>query len=112
MSKMFKERKNLAAKLSSITDHDYNLNDKQQAELLQIVRSVNEKGNKAIEDLCSRGDQILSSECNPHREVWCQDVIKRLEYERGQKKNGMHMYVIFAWRMGTSNGIITRLYCI
>ena len=112
VSKMSKEHKNLAVKLSSITDHDYNLNDKQHAELLQIVCSVNEKGNKAIEKLCSRGDQILSSECNPLREVWRQDVIERLEYERDQKKNGMYMYVFFAWRMGTSNGIIALVYCI
>ena len=79
MSKLSKERKNLAAKLSTVTHLDYDLNDEQHAELLEIVRSVNQKGSVTIEELCSKGDQLLSNECNPLREVWRQDVIERLE---------------------------------
>jgi hypothetical protein len=82
--------------LSSVTDIEYNLN-KQHAELLEIVRSVNHKGSKAIEELCSRGDQLISSECNPLREVWRQDVVERIEYERDQRKNGMCNNMLFVW---------------
>ena len=90
VSKLSKERKNLTTELSHVRDFDYNLNDKQHtAELLEIVRSVNQKGSHVIEELCSKGDQVLSNECNPLREVWLQDVIERLEYERDQRKNGM-----------------------
>ena len=56
VSKLSKERKNLAAKLSSVSSLDYDLNDKQHSELLEIVLSVNEKGSKVIDELCSRGD--------------------------------------------------------
>lgn len=88
MSKLSKERKNLAAKLSSVTHLDYDLNDKQHTELIEIVHSMNRKGSVTIEELCSKGDQLLSNECNPLREVWHRDVIERLEYERDQRKNG------------------------
>lgn len=88
VSKLSKERKNFAAKLLSITHLDYDLNDKQHAEILEIVRSVNRRGSAVIEELCSKGDQLLSNECNPLREVWRQDVIERLEYERDQRKTG------------------------
>ena len=78
----------MAAKLSSITDFEYDLSDKQHVKLTEIVRSVN-KGSKAIEELSSRGDQLISSECNPLREVWCQNVVERLEYECDQWQNSM-----------------------
>ena len=77
-SKLSKERKNLAAKLSAVTHLDYDLNDKQHAELFEIVRSVNQKGSVTIK-LCSQGDQLLSDECNALREVWHQDIIERIE---------------------------------
>ena len=81
---MSKERKNLAAKLSSVVSLDYNLNDKQHTELLQIVRTVNHQGSKAIDELCSRGDKLLGEESNPLRDdVWHQD---QLEYEKDQRK--------------------------
>ena len=85
---MSKERKNLAAKLSSVVSLDYNLNDKQHTQL-QIVRTVNHHGSKAIDELCSRGDQLLGEESNPLRDVWHQDVLERLEYEKDQRKAGM-----------------------
>lgn len=91
ISKLSKERKNLSAKLSSVVNLDYNLSDKQHAELLEIVRSVNCQGSKAIDELCSKGDTLLGEENNPLREVWYQDVIERLEYEKDQTKSGtMH----------------------
>ena len=86
VSKLSKERKNLAAKLSSVSSLDYDLNDKQHSELLEIVRSVNDKGSKVIDELCSRGYQLLGNDDNPLREVWHQDVMERLEYEKDQRK--------------------------
>ena len=85
---MSKERKNLAAKLSSVTNFDYDVGDKQHAELLEIVRTISRDGNKAIDELCSKGDQLLGEDNNPLREVWHQDVIERLEYEKDQRKAG------------------------
>ena len=67
---------------------NYNLSDKQHSELLQIVRTVNRQGSKAIDELCSRGDQLLGEENNPLRDVWHQDVVERLEYEKDQRKAG------------------------
>ena len=59
ISKVSKERKNLVAKLSSVVSLDYNLNDKQHTELLQIVHTVNRQGSKAIDELCSGKKAIL-----------------------------------------------------
>ena len=64
MSKLSKKSKNLAANLSSVTHLDYDLNDKQHVELLEIACSTNEKGSVIIEELCSKGDQLPSNECN------------------------------------------------
>jgi hypothetical protein len=96
ISKVAKERKNLAAKLSSVVNLDYNLSDKQHAELLQIVRTVNRQGSKAVDELCSRGDQLLGEENNPLRDVWHQDVVERLEYEKNQHTAGaVHQHAYF-----------------
>ena len=60
---MSKEQKNLAARLCSVTDHDYDL---KHTELLEIVRSVNQKSSTAIEELCSKEDPtsvILFRKC-------------------------------------------------
>ena len=96
ISKVSKERKNLAAKLPSVMNLDYNLNDKQHSELLQIVRTVNRQGSKAIDELCCRGDQLLGEENNPLRDVWHQDVVERLEYEKDQHKAGaVHQHAYF-----------------
>lgn len=62
VSKLSKERKNLAAKLSSVTHLDCDLNDKQHVELLEIVRSVNQSGGAITEELRSKGNQLLSDE--------------------------------------------------
>ena len=88
ISKVSKERKNIAAKLSSVVSFDYHVSDKQHAELLQIVCTVNRQGSKAIDELCSRGDQLLGEEDNPLREVWYQDVVERLVYEKDQREAG------------------------
>lgn len=46
------------------------------------------KGKEVINELCGRGDSLLSIDCNPLREAWKQDVIERLQYTRDQTKNG------------------------
>ena len=89
VARVTKERKSLAAKLSAVAHFEYDVSDKQHEELLELVRSVSENGNKAIEELCTRGDQLLGQECNPLKEVWQQDVTERLQYEKDQKKSGM-----------------------
>ena len=76
----------MAAKLAKVEHFDVHVNDKQHTELLELVRSVNTNGNKAIEELCSEGDRVLGDN-NPLRDVWYQDVIERFEYERDQKKS-------------------------
>lgn len=81
----------LAAKLSKVEEFDYNLNDKQHAELLEIVQVISKEGSKDVEELCSKGDEILSKDCNPLREVWQQDVIDRLNFHKDQRKNCMFM---------------------
>ena len=81
-----KERKNLGAKLSSVAHFD--VSDQQHAELLKIVHSVCKNGSKAVEELCTRGDQLLGQEYNPLREVWQQDVAERIQCEKDQLKSG------------------------
>ena len=39
-------------------------------------------------ELCAEGDRLLGVDNNPLKEVWHQDVIERLEYEKDQRKSG------------------------
>lgn len=83
----------MAAKLSKVAHFDCDISDKQHTELLELVRSVNKEGSKAIEELCAEGDHLLGIDNNPLREVWHQDVVERLEYEKDQRKSGMLLTV-------------------
>ena len=94
VDRVTKERKNLAAKLSAVAHFDFDVNDKQHAELLLIVQSVSQTGSKVVEELCARGDQILGQEVNPLREVWHQDVTERVKYEKDQLQSGVFTYVM------------------
>ena len=89
VSKVCKDRQNLAAKLSRVAHFDCDVSDKQHSELLDLVRAINKNGSKAIDDLCSEGEKVLGVDNSPLRDVWYQDVVERLEYERDQKKTGM-----------------------
>ena len=89
VTKICKDRVNLAAKLSKVEHFDCDVSDKQHDELLELVRSINKNGSKAIEDLCAEGDRFLGDVKSPLREVWHQDVVERLEYEKDQRKSGM-----------------------
>ena len=88
MANIMKERKLLSAKVSALTPYNFEVKDKQHAELLELVRTVHKKGSSAIEELCKKGDKVLGQEQNMLRQAWRQDVIERLEYERDQTKSG------------------------
>ena len=72
-----------------------------------MVRTVNRQGSKAIDELCARGDQLLGEENNPLRDVWHQDVVERLEYEKDQHKAGAvhhpHSFMYIDWVVLYSN---------
>lgn len=88
MSKIRKDKKNLASKISdSIRGLECNLKDKQHAELLEIVKAVNKTGSHVIEELCLEGDRLLNEENN---ELWKQDVLERLEYDKDQRRNSKY----------------------
>ena len=89
VSKVCKDRQNLAAKLSHVAHFDCDVSDKQHSELLDLVWSINKNGSKAINELCSEGEKILGVDNSPLRDVWHQDVVERLEYEKDQRKMGM-----------------------
>lgn len=88
--KMSKDRKNLTSRLSHIkAELEYDVSDKQHAELLEIVESIDTNGKKVVDELCDKFDGLpgFSGDSNPLREVWQQDVIERLQYKRDQTKN-------------------------
>ena len=82
--KVCKDRQNLAAKLAKVAHFDCDLSDKQHTELLELVRSVDKNGSRVVEELYAEGDRLPDN--NPLKEVWHQDVIERLEYEKDQSK--------------------------
>ena len=89
ITKITTERKSLSIKLSTVT-FDCCLKDKQHTELLHLITAIEKhNGSKIIEDLCAEGDRILG-ESNVLRDVWKQDVLDRLEYERDQHKSGKY----------------------
>ena len=51
---------------------------------------VSKKGRKDIEELCEEGENFLGVD-SPLREVWQQDVIERLEFEKDQRRNGLSL---------------------
>ena len=83
-----KERKNLNSRLSALAPFNLEVDFAQHSELLQIVRCIQKKDSKAIEELCARGDQVLGQENNLLREAWKQDVIERHDFEKDQSKSG------------------------
>ena len=88
ISRNVQERKQLMMKMTANTVFDCELNDKQHAEMLQVVRELN-RNARAIDDLCAEGDRLLGSTDNLLRAAWHQDVIERLEFERDQAKSGI-----------------------
>ena len=56
VSRMTRERKNLAAKLARCNQSSFEVNDKQHHKLFETVRAIHRKDSQAIEQLCSRGD--------------------------------------------------------
>ena len=87
VSRIAKDRQNLSAKLAH-SPLIYNIADKQHHELLNTVRAIHEKGSKAVEQLCSRGD-VLGEGKNVLREAWEEDVCERLDYEKDQARSGI-----------------------
>ena len=79
----------MAAKISKVMHFHCDVSDKQHSELLELVCSINKNGSKAIDELCAEGDHVLGINNNPLREVWHQDVVGRMEYEKDQRKSGM-----------------------
>ena len=90
MNRVCRDRSKMVAKLAKVAHFDVDINDKQHTELLELVRSINNDGNEAIDELCSEGDCLLGDN-NPLREVWYQDVIERLEYDKDQRKSGIYL---------------------
>lgn len=72
--------------------YDRDLDDKQDAEMLKIVKAVN-RDSRAIDELCIGGNKVLGSNNNLLRASWQQDVMERLEYEKDQSKSGMRRYL-------------------
>lgn len=89
VAKITKERKALSTKLSSVSEFDCTLKDKQHEELLELVKAIDKHGSKTIEELCMQGDKVLG-ESNMLREVWKQDVLERLKFENDQRKSGSY----------------------
>ena len=68
---------------------DCDASDQQHSELLDLVWSTNKYVSKAIDELCSEGEKVLGVDNSPLRDVWYQDVVEHLEYEKDQRKMGM-----------------------
>lgn len=92
VARITKDRKNLSAKLAATPTHfNFNVNDKQHCEILDLVQAIEKKGSKTVEELCSQGDAVLGQDNNLLREAWRQDVKERLDYEKDQAKSGKHI---------------------
>ncbi len=85
-------------KVSTLTQFDCDLKDKQHAELLQLVHK---NGTKTIEELCAKGERLLGQDNNLSRKAWHQDVVERLEFEKDQWRSGYYLI---------SDMLITKLY--
>lgn len=94
ISKLTDERKNLTKKLNKLQPFDCIVNDKEHANLLELVSTIHKKGSKAIRELISEGEQILGPDNNALQQAWHQDVTERLEYERDQRRSGMNMGIV------------------
>ena len=92
VSRIAKDRRNLAAKLAGCNRFTSEMNDKQHDELLETVRAIHQRDSKVIEEICSRGDDF-GEENNILRTAWEEDVVERLDYEKDQANSGvLHTY--------------------
>lgn len=87
-SKIAYEKRQLFVKVNCIESDDYNLNDKQHNELLQIVKEIQRKGSESIKELIKKGQQAQG---NMLEEAWKQDVMDRIEFEKDQRKAGTQL---------------------
>ena len=101
ISKVSKEQMNLAAKLSS---YELGLWSQHHAELLQMVCTINHEGRKAIDELCSRGDQLLREENNLLRcgiKMWLNDSsMRRTSIKRYNQPTCMCVPLYFFYKFG------------
>ena len=81
------ERQNLISKINRLNRFDCDVSDKQHAELLKLVKSVNDKGSRVIQELINEGEHQLG-ENNLLKESWKQDVVERLSFEEDQRRSG------------------------
>ena len=92
VSRIAKDRRNLAAKLAGCNRFTCEMNDKQHDELLETVRAIHQRDSKVIEEIYSRGDDF-GEENNILRTAWEEDVVERLDYEKDQANSGvLHTY--------------------
>jgi len=87
VTRNIQERKHLQAKAHILEPYKCELSDKQHIEMLQMVKELN-KNSKAVNELCKQADKVLGSDNNILSAAWQQDVVERLEYEKGQSTSG------------------------
>ena len=76
MKKASVERQNLSSKINRLNRFDCDVSDKQHAELLKLVKSVNDKDSKVIQELINEGEHQLG-ENNLLKETGC---IRAIEF--------------------------------
>ena len=93
IAKVIEERKYLAQKLNKLQPFDCNINDCQHEELLQLVSGIQSKGSATVNQLITEAEQVLGPDNNTLKDVWQQDVVERLHFEKDQRKSGMVVHI-------------------
>ncbi len=70
VNKTIIERKDMSHKFSKLQPFDCEVNEKQSAELLQIVSEIDTNGSKVINELIEEGDRVVGRPDNILREAW------------------------------------------
>lgn len=94
VTKVIVDRQNVVQKLNKLRPFDYEVNDKQHAELLQLTSAVHTIGSKVINELVEEGSRVLGED-NVLKDSWHQDVVERLDYERDQQRSGKEQFLSY-----------------
>ena len=79
----------MTRKQNKLQPFDCIVNNKEHANVQELVSTTHKKGSKAIQELISEGEQVLGCDNNALQQAWHQDVTERLEYEVDQRRSGM-----------------------
>ena len=89
-------------------EHDVQLGQSQDDELLQLVTAIQEQGQEQLESVFKEAGEVGEEVGDEVRQAWERDVVSRREFFEDQLKNSKHNHV---YTVNQLCGVCNLLYC-